>query len=55
MMIKKTGSFLGKAVGTITGEPIKWLGKKLNNEFVQDVGESASNTALELRSELICI
>ena len=36
---KKIGSAIGKTVGTVTGEPIKYLGKKMNNDFVQDVGE----------------
>lgn len=37
--IKKLGSLLGKGIGTVTGEPIKYLGKKMNNDFVQDIGE----------------
>lgn len=45
---KKIGSAIGKTVGTVTGEPIKYLGKKMNNDFVQDVGEgvkqATSNT-----------
>lgn len=37
--IKKIGSFLGKVVGTVTGEPIKFIGKKLNNDYIQEIGD----------------
>ncbi|NRG30197.1 HNH endonuclease [Bacillus circulans] len=37
--IKKTGSFLGKVVGTVTGEPIKFIGKKINNDYIQEIGD----------------
>ncbi|MFC7685775.1 HNH endonuclease [Ureibacillus sp. GCM10028918] len=43
--IKKTGSFLGKVAGTITGEPMKFLGKKLNNEYIQEIGEEVKNAS----------
>lgn len=50
--IKDVSSFLGKAAGTITGEPIKFLGKKLNNEYIQEIGEgvkqATSNTGVIL-------
>ncbi|MCM3571069.1 HNH endonuclease [Neobacillus mesonae] len=52
--IKKTGSFLGKVVGTVTGEPIKFIGKKLNNDYIQEIGDgikkATTNTGTTLGS-----
>ncbi|MFD0050076.1 hypothetical protein ACFVHQ_12175 [Actinomycetes bacterium NPDC127524] len=30
-------------VGTITGEPIKFIGKKLNNDYIQEIGDGVKN------------
>ncbi|MGG1400178.1 HNH endonuclease [Bacillus salipaludis] len=53
-VIKKTGSFLGEVVGTITGEPIKFIGKKLNNDYIQEIGDgvkkATTNTGVTIGS-----
>lgn len=38
--IKKVGNLLGKAGGAVLGEPIKFLGKKIGNDYVEEIGES---------------
>ena len=38
--IKKMGGFLGKALGTVTGEPIKFIGKKFENEYIEEIGRA---------------
>ena len=43
--IKKVGGFLGKALGTVTGEPIKFIGKKLDNDFIQEVGSGVKSAS----------
>lgn len=53
--IKKMGGFLGKALGTVTGEPIKFIGKKFENEYIQEIGEGvkqASNSTGHLAGSL---
>lgn len=37
-MIKKTLSMTGKIAGAVMGEPVKFVGKKVKSEFVQNVG-----------------
>lgn len=39
MVLKKIGQFLGNVTGTVTGEPIKFIGKALNNEYIEEIGE----------------
>lgn len=52
--IKRTGSFLGKVAGTITGEPIKFIGKKFNSEYIQEIGDgikkATTNTGVTIGS-----
>ena len=38
-VFKKTGTLIGKTVGFVTGEPIKFIGKKLNNDYIQEIGD----------------
>lgn len=42
------GKFTGKAIGTVIGEPLKFVGKKLDNEFgdfVEGVGKCVKNAS----------
>jgi len=43
--IKKVGGFLGKALGTVTGEPIKFIGKKLDNDYIQEIGQGVKSAS----------
>jgi hypothetical protein len=53
-IIKKTGSLLGEFAGTITGEPIKFIGKRLNNDYIQEIGsevrKATTNTGATIGS-----
>lgn len=44
-LLKQGGKLIGKASGLITGEPIKFIGKKLNNEYIQEIGESVKKAS----------
>lgn len=53
--IKKMGGFLGKALGTVTGEPIKFIGKKTGKKYIEEIGEGvkqASNNTGHLAGSL---
>ncbi|MEC1525654.1 HNH endonuclease [Neobacillus niacini] len=37
--LKDTGKVLGEIAGYVTGEPLKYLGKKINSEYIQEIGK----------------
>lgn len=43
--IHQIGKTLGKGLGTITGKPVEFIGKKVNSDFVQGVGKSMAKAS----------
>lgn len=49
MVLKKIGQFLGNVTGTVTGEPIKFIGKALNNEYIEEIGEGVKKATKQTK------
>jgi hypothetical protein len=45
-VIRKTSKQIGRFSGSVIGEPIKFLGNRLKNEFITDVGETVKQTSI---------
>lgn len=46
-MIRKTSKQIGEVSGIVIGEPIKFLGRKLNKEFIIDIGETVKQASIQ--------
>jgi hypothetical protein len=44
---KSTGRLLGEGLGAVIGEPIKFVGKKLNNTLITEIGEGVKKASAE--------